>query len=78
MTELLAALEEAGGEMRAKSGGKACAESGRKTGGMKRPAVLAGVLCLVILLGTALLLGTDLLAEDGGRSSSQEIGRAHV
>lgn len=65
MTELLEDLEKARGLRRA---GR---KTGGKTGGMKRPVVLAGVLCLVILLGTALLLGTDLLAEDGGRSSSQ-------
>ena len=58
MTELLEDLEKARGLRRA----------GRKTGGMKRPVVLAGVLCLVILLGTALLLGTDLLAEDEDRT----------
>ena len=81
MTELLAALEDAAAEAREASGETEVSEAletsetsetaagvkraGRMSGGKKRR-VIIGALCLVILLGAALVPGMDLLAGDDG------------
>lgn len=65
MTELLAALEDAAAEARAESEGM--------PGGKKRLAIMAA-LCLVILIGAALVLGMDLLT--GGHSWEDGVSEA--